>query len=550
MSKSVNVDFVTRQIEVDTDGKEHFISAAMAAKDAEASMLNAQNAATSVQKYKALWFDSVAAMKAEPSLTAGAYVCTAGYYESNDGGSASYLIRAKADADVDDGGSLHELQNGLVAELIVENGTVCPEQFGAKGDGVSDDTNAIQKAIDFVKTLTLNAKYYLITKTLNVAGHRKIIGTSAGINGSVIKADIGDGYTCAIKLLDDYSSFSHFRLESTRYTYDEKGSNATYNGIQFNQRRYISFDNVYVIGFNTGINIEINSWCNIFNNTTVLQCNVGVYVSSECNSISFVGGSIRGCVNGIHAISGMSINFYGVDIERNTVGALIENVSFLGFSSCYFELNSEGTIKFIWGMNAPLNCTIRDCTFFENTDCQGVFVVHSSYYAKFIVENCYFRSASAVEDTIPIFKKYDNNTKIIPVLKDSTFTAQYSLDENWVNNYSTTPMVYKIADVVTLETATNYVDGFIFKQGNHIWGELVVGYTAVNANTKLFTFNSKFVPTHQQDIICAICDERWGNPTSMGMAILNDLGFTIQGPAGNKFAKFKLNYVQTPLPPS
>ena len=50
MSKSVNVDFVTRKIEVDTDGKEHFISAAMAAKDAEASMLNAQNAANTAQK--------------------------------------------------------------------------------------------------------------------------------------------------------------------------------------------------------------------------------------------------------------------------------------------------------------------------------------------------------------------------------------------------------------------------------------------------------------------------------------------------------------------
>lgn len=50
MSKSVNVDFVTRQIEVDTDGKEHFISAAMAAKDAEQSMLNAQNAANTAEK--------------------------------------------------------------------------------------------------------------------------------------------------------------------------------------------------------------------------------------------------------------------------------------------------------------------------------------------------------------------------------------------------------------------------------------------------------------------------------------------------------------------
>lgn len=50
MSKSVNVDFVTRQIEVDTDGKEYYVSAAVAAKDAEQSMLSAQNAANTAEK--------------------------------------------------------------------------------------------------------------------------------------------------------------------------------------------------------------------------------------------------------------------------------------------------------------------------------------------------------------------------------------------------------------------------------------------------------------------------------------------------------------------
>ena len=49
MSKSVNVDFVTRQIEVDTDGKEYYVSAAVAAKDAEQSMLSAQNAANAAE---------------------------------------------------------------------------------------------------------------------------------------------------------------------------------------------------------------------------------------------------------------------------------------------------------------------------------------------------------------------------------------------------------------------------------------------------------------------------------------------------------------------
>ena len=98
------------------------------AESANEAATNAQNAATlaevqanSVKKYKALWFDSVAAMKAEPSLTAGAYVCTAGYYTPNDGGCLTYLVRAKADADVEKANYTHLLQNGLVAEAIYNN---------------------------------------------------------------------------------------------------------------------------------------------------------------------------------------------------------------------------------------------------------------------------------------------------------------------------------------------------------------------------------------------------------------------------------------------
>lgn len=176
MSKSVNVDFVTRQIEVDTDGKEHFISAAMAAKDAEASMLNAQNAANSVKKYKALWFDSVASMKAEPSLTAGAYVCTAGYYEHNDGGGAFYLIRVKTDSDVDDGGSIHYLSNGLVAELIIENGTVNVKQLGAVGDGANDDTQAFINALNIIDTVFVPDGIYKITSPIRIKTNKRLLG--------------------------------------------------------------------------------------------------------------------------------------------------------------------------------------------------------------------------------------------------------------------------------------------------------------------------------------------------------------------------------------
>ena len=117
-------------------------------------------------------YSSVAAMKSDRFVWAGVKAITSGYYSTNDGGGGNYIVRAKTAEDVEDGGSIHFLQHNLVAELIVENGTVNVRQFGAKGDGESEDSERVQAAIAIASTLVIPAGCYIlhtvITKDMSI----------------------------------------------------------------------------------------------------------------------------------------------------------------------------------------------------------------------------------------------------------------------------------------------------------------------------------------------------------------------------------------------
>lgn len=124
--------------------------------------------APTLAKKKASWYKSVAEMKADSLLFAGMTACTLGYYAPNDGGAGTYIIRVKQESDIDDGGSLHEMANGNVAELVVENGTVNVKQFGAHGDGVTNDSAFFAKAINAYAIVDLLNEKYCLLNTVNI----------------------------------------------------------------------------------------------------------------------------------------------------------------------------------------------------------------------------------------------------------------------------------------------------------------------------------------------------------------------------------------------
>lgn len=150
---------------------------------------------------KPYYFDTVADMKAYQELKEGDMAITLGYYEANDNGGAQYMI---VDGNyTDNGGSYHELTNGLFATLIINDNKINIKQFGAKADGVTDDTLSIQNAIDIAKNTKKNIIFqkgtYIITNSIRIYEGQHIDGNNCTIkgnfNGSLIYCTVAGSIT-------------------------------------------------------------------------------------------------------------------------------------------------------------------------------------------------------------------------------------------------------------------------------------------------------------------------------------------------------------------
>lgn len=132
---------------------------------------------------------SIAALKALPK-TGSKYCFVTGYYASGDGGGGNYYIDSADTTTVDDGGTVIVAADGARWKLA-RTQNVSVRQFGAKGDAVTDDTVALQKAIDSGVALTLPAGAFTYTHLLS---EKSLDITGGGLTSSFLVCKSTTGY--------------------------------------------------------------------------------------------------------------------------------------------------------------------------------------------------------------------------------------------------------------------------------------------------------------------------------------------------------------------
>lgn len=96
-------------------------------------------------------------------------------------------------------GNAQSIINLLTSEYVTL------EQFGAKGDGIADDTNAFEAALNTKKNVVLAGKTYKISRTLNVDANTQCIQGVAG-KSRIKCSDIFTGEYC-LKLINTSDNY-------------------------------------------------------------------------------------------------------------------------------------------------------------------------------------------------------------------------------------------------------------------------------------------------------------------------------------------------------
>lgn len=211
-----------------------------------------------------------------------------------------------------------------------------PQKYGAKGDGVTDDTAAIQAAIDNNKVVKIPEGKYLISSTITIPQDRYVFG-EGNVQQAVGRSTL---YTtaniCMIKFTSHRSSIENLVLEHD--------SSNTSNIIEFGNCHYLTLQN---IAFNhgstqceaTGINFESDEdqWCGYIKLKNVTMSLYKHSLYGRCTLMSVEDCILNRASDVNLHLGGEVYSFTGCDISGTGTALEYTGTYEISFNGCYFE---------------------------------------------------------------------------------------------------------------------------------------------------------------------------------------------------------------------
>lgn len=276
---------------------------------------------------------------------------TLGYYDIGDGGHGSYYIDENDFSTPSDGGSVFVIADGRRAKLRI-GGTVSVKRFGAKGDGVTDDTTAFTAWLAYIRDT--KAGYvprgsYVISATLNPLAHAKIYFDKCTLLSTVANAAcirIGSGVKLkGVLVIDCQNTAGSIGMQ---LGHGQKCEQAEIESIEV---------------FNAaGAGLELRSngggtsgvYMNHFGKVRCIDCVNGLRLKSyfvgsgEVNANRFEFVSLQRNTTSVLVVDGGDGNSFGfIEAELNTGGFAIDLVRALGFhmDGGWIEGNTVGNLR-------------------------------------------------------------------------------------------------------------------------------------------------------------------------------------------------------------